>query len=249
MIKEAMDRIIGLAQDAQDEPIVIDGRTYWGKSGDPIKPPMVSPVADVYSLDALLSALDAPEVKGLAEDLLCSLQIVVSSPTRVSVATAPDCTWCQRDKYIEATDRGGKFPFDHYIEIEDFIIKAQCLFVDTDTKAALISHVSSICGEEAVTNSDDGISQEVVVTSKINSRKEHAKFTPVLELRPYRTFPEVEQPSSRFLLRISKSKDAAPLVALFEADGGLWKAQACANVAAYLRNDKRVKERGIAVIG
>jgi len=52
-----------------------------------------------------------------------------------------------------------------------------------------------------------------------------------VKLKPYRTFNEVEQPESEFLLRLS---DGAQ-VALYEADGGAWKLTARRNIADYLR--------------
>jgi hypothetical protein len=167
----------------------------------------------------------------------------------VSVVTAPESTWKQRHRYIDAICKTDRFPFDRFMEIEEFIIRAQCLFVDTDVKQRMVAHVSSIRGEEVISNLDDGISQTVVVEDKLTNRKNRSEFTPILELQPYRTFPEVDQPVSRFLLRMKKNGDKTPLVALFEADGGLWVSKACANVAAYLRNDERVKKLGIAVIG
>lgn len=50
------------------------------------------------------------------------------------------------------------------------------------------------------------------------------------KLQPYRTFLEVEQPASDFLLRLDK--EGRP--ALYEADGGAWKLEAKRNIAAYL---------------
>ena len=50
-------------------------------------------------------------------------------------------------------------------------------------------------------------------------------------LRPYRTFTEVAQPSSQFVLRINKDAE----LALFEADGGKWKLEAIKNIADYLK--------------
>ncbi|WP_235888509.1 RusA family crossover junction endodeoxyribonuclease [Streptococcus pneumoniae] len=50
-------------------------------------------------------------------------------------------------------------------------------------------------------------------------------------LRPYRTFSEVEQPASLFVFRIDKQAN----MALFEADGKRWVADAVGNIAAYLK--------------
>jgi hypothetical protein len=251
MIKEAINRIVELAQGAMEKPVDVDGRKYWLQGGGAIKPPTVSSVATVKTLDALISALEAPELLGLTKDCLGALQIVVKGPREVSIVSAPDNTWAQREHYIDAEWRGDTFPFDRFMDVETFIVKAQCSLDDSDTKQAMISHVSAIVGAETIENSDDGISQSVVVTDALNplNRKGRAAFSPMLTLKPYRAFPEADQPESLFLLRMKKDGDKTPLVAIFEADGGLWVSKACANVAAYLRNDERVKKLGIAVIG
>jgi hypothetical protein len=230
-----------LGEESVDEPIEIKGRTYWKKSGNPIKPPICDPVATVLTLDAMLSALDAPELDGLEKD---GLQIVVQNHAHVSITTAPDCTWAQREIHISARCDVKPFPFGQFLDIEEFIVKAQCRFVDDGAKSAMISHVSSICDEKVITNTDDGISQSVVREDKVGRKGRH-EMTPMLALMPHRTFPEIEQPASNFLLRI---KDG-PRAALFEADGGLWETKAVRSIAAYIREDKRVKAKEIAVIG
>lgn len=48
---------------------------------------------------------------------------------------------------------------------------------------------------------------------------------------PLRTFYEVEQPSSPFVLRFSENAK----VALFEGDGGAWKLEAVENIKKWLR--------------
>ena len=55
-----------------------------------------------------------------------------------------------------------------------------------------------------------------------------------VNLIPYRTFLEVEQPASDFVFRVSEGRGGAPVSKLVAADGGVWKSQAVANVKAYL---------------
>lgn len=63
--------------------------------------------------------------------------------------------------------------------------------------------------------------------------KEGKGVKPIVKLKPYRTFSEVEQPESEFLVRLSDGGR----VALYEADGGAWKLQARRNVADYLKEN------------
>ena len=56
-------------------------------------------------------------------------------------------------------------------------------------------------------------------------------FTPV-ELIPYRTFQEVEQPASKFVFRIGDKE--VPAFKIVEAEGGIWKNEAVSNIKAFL---------------
>lgn len=55
-----------------------------------------------------------------------------------------------------------------------------------------------------------------------------------MTLKPYRTFREMDQPESPFVLRVWKDNEGVRL-AVFEADGGAWKIKARENAAARLR--------------
>jgi hypothetical protein len=57
-----------------------------------------------------------------------------------------------------------------------------------------------------------------------------------VKLAPYRTFREIAQPASLFVLRLQTSRHGdKPECALFEADGGQWKLEAIQALATYLR--------------
>ncbi len=247
MLAEFIDRIRQLTP---MKTVEVDGVSYWDKNGQRVDdpPPPVSPVAELNSLDALLSAFEAPELAGFGKMDNASVQIVVKDPCHVSVVTAADCEWAKRDHYIDATWNGQAFPFGQWLDTETFIIRTLCQIVESKARDNLISFVSSITANEVITNEDDGFSQSTTVIDKQSGRKGVKDFSPILTLSPYRTFPEVAQPESRFLLRMRKGRED-PEVALFEADGGLWVSTAVRNVASYLRSDERVKSKGIAVIG
>lgn len=258
MLKEAMAYLVSVAERAANKPIDIGQRKFWSSTGQEILPRRSDMVATVPTLDGLLSVLDSYEMVryevgvdvGEMEDgtpLLSQryiAQIVVESPTLISVSTPPDPITAYREMVIQANCNVTQFPFGRYMELEDFIIKVQCMFSNSPIKNQLIAHVSSICDEQIVTNTDDGISQSVVRKDSVG-RKERAEMSPMLVLHPMRTFPEIDQPASMFLLRIQKG----PTAALFEADGGQWEADACKAIAAYLRADERVKAMKIPVIG
>lgn len=79
--------------------------------------------------------------------------------------------------------------------------------------------------------------------NRIESKEKQA-LKPRVTLRPYRTFLEVEQPESEFLLRLREGGK----IGLFEADGGMWKQQAKKNIAEYFQEELQPCTRSNAVI-
>lgn len=70
----------------------------------------------------------------------------------------------------------------------------------------------------------------------------------IVELAPYRTFPEIAQPLSKFLIRFQQSgKDGLPLVSLFEADGSMWKLEAIQSIKRYLAEN--LKTDDVPILG
>ena len=121
--------------------------------------------------------------------------------------------------------------------------------MSSDEKQRLLSFVSTVRGEKVDTQGDDGISQTVETRDSVTGRLKDGTMNPILMLAPYRTFHEVEQPVSAFLLRMRKQSGGAPHVALFEADGEAWKIEAAANIKTWLLENDVIKESNISVIG
>jgi hypothetical protein len=242
MIKSAIEKIVSLAPDSIVS--LEDGRKYWAKSGNPVIRPNISPICEVTSLYAMISAFDSKDLNNNMENI----QVIVDNERHVSVRSFSKDPWQQRDVFITARYSVEPYPFGSFISIEDAIIKMMCLFVDSEKKSLLIAHLSSICSEEILTSLDDGISQAVTV-EKRTGRKDRATIDPIIELAPFRTFTEVDQPTSRFLIRMQNVKGDRPVVALFEADGGAWRAEACVRVAAYLRSELNSIDVHVPVIG
>ncbi|MGV8103295.1 hypothetical protein ACE15I_33430, partial [Bacillus thuringiensis] len=72
--------------------------------------------------------------------------------------------------------------------------------------------------------------QAVTVKTGVASRG-NAKVPNPVQLSPYRTFVEVEQPESKFVFRMREGARCG----LFEADGGAWKLEAMNNIKEYLK--------------
>ena len=133
-------------------------------------------------------------------------------------------------------------PFGRYQDVEQFNIMLQSSFIDNGDSDLLLQFASAIKIDKGAEIADNGVSQTTTIKSGVSSLAQAKTPNPVT-LKPYRTFFEVDQPESKFVFRIND----APGCALFEADGGIWKAAAKANIAEYLNNNLIVEQGENAV--
>lgn len=137
------------------------------------------------------------------------------------------------------------FPFNDFIEAESFIIKLKAMFKDSDDQKTILQYVSRITNGESVTNEDDGVTQSTVLRKGMSGAlKENAKAPAMVNLKPFRTFREIEQPESLFLFRMRQSHNGGVQCGLFEADGGTWRIKAMASIQQFLTK----KVEGITTI-
>ena len=131
-----------------------------------------------------------------------------------------------------------------FLSYENAVIEIRSLYIPNDDTKYLLSLLSSISNESKVTSSDNGVTQKVEAKSGI-ALSQLVEIKPRVVLKPFRTFIEVEQPESEFLLRI----DQNGCIGLFQADGGVWKLEATRNVAGYFENElKDLIESGQVVV-
>lgn len=122
-----------------------------------------------------------------------------------------------------------RFDYEYFHGAEELIIALQSNFVKTEDRDLLLKVIGNIKEENVRNTGDTGFSQAVTIKTGVASADDVLVPNPV-RLAPYRTFLEVEQPSSDFIFRM---KDG-PRGAIFEADGGAWRNEAIANVRDYL---------------
>jgi hypothetical protein len=129
---------------------------------------------------------------------------------------------------------GDKFKFDCFYPQEAFVIYVQTLFEMTEQAKEMLALIGTIKENQVKTSLDDGITQTVEASAGAVLVKTRNIPNPVV-LRPYRTFREIGQPESPFILRVKPGEDS-PMCALFEADGGKWKLQAMNNIKLFLED-------------
>lgn len=163
------------------------------------------------------------------------LAIHVLSPTEVHLIDAVAGRHNLRNRWMVADCSGmcdRQFPFGQFMDIEAFIIKTQAFFVPSDVRSLLLSCVLSVEASEGLQADDDGISQ--VATVKKGVRLSQATIPNPVELKPYRTFSEINQPPSEFVFRIRKDEESIK-AALFESGSARWELEAIGAIAQFLR--------------
>lgn len=240
-LKDAINRIVELATPFTLE--TRDGHRFCSADLREVKPEVPSPVR--YSVDTLEALVKLIRTEGVAQAPL--LYVRVDSARRVMVDTTythKEYAEFSRLPLYEAVSDVPSISVNESISQERAIVELQSLYAITEDRDYLLSLLSRIDVNQGVSSVDNGISQEVSVKTGA-VLKEQQTVRPIVHLQPYRTFLEVEQPASDFLLRLDK--EGRP--ALFEADGGAWKLEAKRNIAAYLGEKlANLVERGSVVV-
>lgn len=227
--REALEYAVEL-REKQDVIFYEDGKTFYDRNKatlaelSPIK--RAEPL-EVNSLSGLVDYMKS-EFRSMENDK--KLLLHVEGPTKVVIYSELDDDR-KRESVIEATASLDSFPYGRWQDSEDFIINVLSLIQRDLDADAIRQCASQIRIEGGADLSDNGVSQ--TVTIKEGATLSKAEVPSPAELRPYRTFLEVDQPSSPFVFRINRLGECA----LFEADGGIWKHEAMENVSQYLVNE------------
>lgn len=121
---------------------------------------------------------------------------------------------------------------------------ARELFIPNEGTAYLLDLLSRMTDENSVSTKDNGVTQTVEARQGV-ALNALVEVKPRIQLQPFRTFLEVPQPESEFLLRVDPNEG----IGFFEADGGVWKLEAKRNIADYFeKNLKDLIEAGKVVV-
>lgn len=237
--KETIEKIESLATKPNERIIMCGGRQFILLGTNQVKE-VLHPTdngLETHTLESVVEytkSTDCPDV--------LTISIVVETPDSVLVCSNRNFEQ-NRSCHLQATRYKVDFPFGRFLDIEEFIIQVQTCFTESEEKQRLIKWISGVKGKSVQINQDDGISQTVTREDGIG-RLQNDVTSPIVSLSPFRTFAEVEQPESKFLLRIRKG-DENPTVALMVADGDQWKADAINSIKEYLR----ANTKDISIIG
>lgn len=214
MLKAAIEKICEMSK-----PIIreVEGRTFHIHDGkaDEIRPEVDGPeVLELNSLEALVKMIKT-EAKVLYKS---PFYITIPTHRTVRCFAHPEGDRYYRPFYynVTATDVPG-WKAEETLGFETAMIALRSRFQHTDDATYALKLLSDITNGSKVTYTDNGIATSVVTKTGVSLQTNEA-IRPIVNLKPYRTFQEVEQPSSPFLIRINERG-----ILFMEADGGMWK--------------------------
>jgi hypothetical protein len=236
MIEKALKYIISMKK---PEILEIAGHTYSDKDLERIS---YNPKASTIEMCTLSSLIDY--IKAKIDVMSDHMIIHVKSPTCVQMYSKLDHER-KREYMVEVNAQVPEFDFNRFIDHEKFCINLQSKIIDDETtdKALLLKFAGTVEAGSVAEYGDDGVTQKATVKTGIASKGDAVVPSPVT-LIPFRTFVEVEQPTSKFIFRLQQDKYDGIQCALFEADGGAWKIDAMKSIKSYL--EKQLE--GIEVI-
>lgn len=199
----------------------IDGISRSNQKLYDIRPPMAS-AFNVRSLNAVLDFC--------ADEMSAERHLLhIVNHSNVALCGPMDSVFRTRECFVHASSFEYDFKFGKYYQVEEFIIALQAQFLQDETTAAIMKLVGNMTKESETTTKDDGVTQRVEAKVGLAKVAEVAVPNPV-SLAPFRTFVEIDQPYSNFVLRLNANHQCA----LFEADGGSWKIESMKRIRAFL---------------
>lgn len=231
-----LERIAQEAQSAGPRTVQIGGAWYTTTPLHEIQPHK-SPLANALLVSTLTGLRDylLANHDGLDKEVT---HIHVVNPREVRVSGNLTGHHRQRETVLVAKcdDRlfaAGGLTFGLYYPVEHMNIALAACFVAGYDREAVIATLGTVRADEIAVQKDDGFSQRVVVEG--GAGPVNMVIPNPVTLAPFRTFAEIEQPESPFVLRVKKDERSGGVVAaLFEADGGAWRNEAALRIRRWL---------------
>lgn len=233
VIKEALQYLLGLAQPGFREEE--DGRVYTSRPMQEMMPPLPTPIG-VHTLSGFVA------LHKLRDNANNKAFIHIVDHLNVFLTNKELDPWRRREQGVHAQVPGNtpRFKFGQFLDPEEFIVGLQTMFEDPEydnDHQKILRLVSNLAAEAVTISSDDGYSQRVATRQGIVTKTEE-KVVPRVRLAPWRTFREVSQPTSDFILRLrGRGQGQQPMCALFESDGGEWENDAINNIKEFLAKE------------
>jgi hypothetical protein len=194
----------------------------------------------VYTLSGLVDWIRA-DPDHLFADKANPCTVKVDSPTRVIVLSPLTSVLRVRSLLSNCRYEAPSVVYGAYMDAEDFGIMLQTNFTEDDNRNTVLKIARNLTEEQSAQTADDGVSQRVTLKTGVKEI-DSAVFRNPAFLCPLRTFPEITQPSSPFVIRFKEGH----LAAIFESDGGAWRNEAVKRIGTWLK--ERLADTNVVVI-
>jgi len=227
MDRETLDRIVELAR---PETVTVGGQEFATHVLQ-IPPEPRLTFFELHTLTGLVHyILENRDGVDFGETLL------VVDETQVTLASRPRGRMLERDGYARALAPACEFDFGKRHWRESLQVGLLTWFEETPDREELLAILGNLQGSEIRVEADNGVAQNVTVRTELGPM-DRTPLKTLWNLRPYRTFREIEQPESPFLLRLDSDEDRGFAGTLTPADGGRWKIEARERIAEYLADE------------
>lgn len=232
-LKEALEYLVGLGE---TKIIDVGVQSYSTNKLFKVEIPKPEPL-QVTTLTALIDYIESNfDIK--FDRNATKLLIHVISPDQVNLYS-PLLDTQDRMGYMQCKALlNNNIKFNRFVDTEDFNIMLQSSFVENSDRSLLLKVTGNIQEDNVRQTGDDGISQAVTVKTGL-ANVDNVKVPNPVVLAPFRTFPEIQQPESKFIFRMQ----SGPTAALFEADGGAWRNEAMQRIKRYLIEELEIDEK------
>lgn len=229
MEAKTLDKLQQLILDAQAVQ-EIDGVKYTAGNLHAIYQPVPETLL-IESLDGMIDFIQNNRDGVKAEDLM----IHVINHRQVCLYGRFNPETNGRTGYVMASlsEQFKPFPFNRYLDHEEFIIAMLTLFEPSPDQDAFIARVQAIKSKNDEKNHDNGVTMTKTQVQGLEADGMAQKE--VVKLRPFRTFSEVPQAESQFIFRMKPGQLGGISLALFECDGGAWVNGVRSNIVRYLQ--------------
>lgn len=245
MLSNAIDKVLTIAR--QPAAIfTIDGYDHidTGREVRLFTPPVAGSLT-VKTLDGFVGLLEQDFETFGADGVNAIVQVKDHTSVRVIGRTSD--RFGRRREFFSADylapDR--TFAFNQYQSQENFIIGMRTAFVQTPAVDELVKTIGNLASQAEVRQEDDGMTQTATTKAGVVLKGEKT-INPRVGLQPYRTFLEVEQPTSDYIVRLKVAEVGTPSIALFDADAGFWKLEAMDRIQKWLQ--QRIKTSEVVAI-
>jgi hypothetical protein len=231
MIAEGMKEVERLVLAGQIPQLQeIEGRQYFTYEGDLKALP--DPQDATITVGTLFGLADLAN----SENIKPGRMLHVVNPCLVSLCAEVCDKWGRRQVDVLCQlPSFGEFSFGEWMDQERFIVGLQSFFdQDMPDMPWLYQLAGNLASEQVQNATDDGVTQRATARTGMVLAS-NVVVKPRVDLKPWRTFREIEQPTSTFLLRLRSNKDNPPVLSLHIADGEVWQNEAVREIAFWLK--------------